>query len=182
MIILGEYILSSGGYTKRRVGPGFILKYNSKNDRLQFLLSTRIRLWSIEFSARKSAWVHLIFTWKRTQGLIVYENGQFLTKDETSENIRYPSFLNKYQTLTVGDPNIFLKLKSGGHFEIGHLVIWIRCLLAKEIQMKSFMAVVKQGSKSRQCCKNKYGKYIISIGPELMLFVLLRVDSMHIEG
>lgn len=101
----------------------------------------------------------MLFAWERTQGVVVYENGEFLTKDETGDNVRYPSFVNKYQTLAVGDPGIFIKLRSGGRFEIGHLVIWTRRLLPQEIKLKAFMAVVRQDSTSRQCCRKKSSKF-----------------------
>ena len=154
----GEIILSSGGYTKRHVGPGFILKYNSKIHRLQFLLSTTSQLWSIKFKMKKSTWVHLLFAWKREGGVFVYENGDFLTKNETGKEVRYPSFSNKFNTLAVGNPKLFIKLKSGASFEISHLVIWIRRIRAEEIRMKAFMRVVRHNSMSIQCCREKSSK------------------------
>ena len=159
-IFLGEFILSSGAYTKRESGPGFMLKYASKMHRLQFLLSTTSELWSIEFNIKKSTWVHLMFVWKRTLGLVLYENGEFLTKDNTSDNVHNPSIGKSYQILKVGDPQVLLKrTPAGGRFEIGHIVIWIRCLVAEEIRTKAFMAVVKQNSQSTHCCKKKHSKY-----------------------
>ena len=108
---------------------------------------------------KKSTWVHLLFAWKGKEGVTVYENGDFLTKDDTGKEVRYPSFVNKFQTLAVGDPKLFLNLKSGGaSFDIGHLVIWIRRLRAHEIRVKAFMGVVRQDSISTQCCKGKSSK------------------------
>ena len=107
---------------------------------------------------KNSTWVHLLFKWNRTEGVVVYENGEFLTKDEIGDKVRYPSFGNKYQTLAVGDPDMFMKLREGGSFEIAHLVIWTRHLRAKEIRMKAFMAVVRQNWTSRQCCRKKSSK------------------------
>ena len=108
---------------------------------------------------KKSTWVHLLFAWKRREGVYVYENGDFLTKDETGKEVRYPSFSNKFNTLALGDPKLFIKLKSeGASFEIGHLVIWIRRLRAEEIRMKAFMKVVRQNSISIQCCREKSSK------------------------
>lgn len=135
-----------------------MLRYNLKLNRLQFVLSTKAQLWSTQFNVRTSIWVHLLFAWNRTQGLAVYENGELLTKEKKGVKVRYPSFVNKFETLTVGDPSIVLNLRSGASFEIGHLVIWIRRLRSDEIKMKAFMAVIREDSTSRQCCRKKSGK------------------------
>ena len=128
---------------------------HDSKDRLKFNISTTSKLWSIQFNVKNSRWVHLMFAW-RTQGLVLYENGQFSTKTEKSKEVRYPSFGNSYQTLTTGDPQAFMKLRSGGRFEIAHLVIWTRCLAADERRTKAFMTIVKQDLSSRQCCRKKF--------------------------
>lgn len=153
----GECILSAGGYTKRPEGPGFILINNPKKRRLVLELSTTSKLWTLELNVKRS-WVHLMFTWKQKMGLVLYENGEFLTEAKTFQRIRYPSFTYKYRTLTVGAQDNLMKLKSGGVFEIGHLVIWTRSLSAKQIQSKSFLHVVRRSVRSIICCEQKYGK------------------------
>lgn len=101
-----------------------------------------------------------MFVWKRTIGLVLYENGELLTKDSTSDNVRNPSIGKSYQTLKVGDPDVLLKsTPAGGRFEICHLTIWIPCLVADEIRSKTFMTIVKHDSQSTRCCTKKHSEY-----------------------
>ncbi|XP_028409012.1 uncharacterized protein LOC114531600 isoform X2 [Dendronephthya gigantea] len=151
----GECIISSGGYARRSVGPGFLLKYKSQIHGMNFLLSTEDKLWSLEFLVKISTWTHLMFTWKRQQGLVVYENGEFLAQDKAGRNVRHPSFGNRYPILALGDPGLFRRRKLGGNFEISHLIIWTRSLSNKEIRSKNIFAVVRQDKKSMECCKQR---------------------------
>ena len=125
---------------------------------MNFLLSTIEKLWSLEFNVRISTWTHLMFTWERRQGLVVYENGESLAQDKTGRNVRHPSFGNKYRTLALGDPDILMKPRSGGNFEISHLVIWIRRLSKEEMRSKNIFAVVRQNTMTMQCCQERVSK------------------------
>lgn len=93
-------------------------------------------------------------------GLTLYENGEFLTTAKTFDSIRYPTFADKYRTLTIGADDNPLKWKSGGEFEIGHLVVWTRKLTADLIDRKAFLTVVQQTLQSIMCCRRKSGKDI----------------------
>lgn len=96
-------------------------------------------------------WTHILFTWTKKDGLMVYINGTFTAGDtagSVSENYGDP-----YPDLVIGTGNN----RAYGHYVTGafdEFVIWERALSPKEIVLY-YSAAIGRASRST-------GKYFLS--------------------
>lgn len=109
-----------------------------------FLYPTHVSfIWlSSLFSLPGPYWTHILFSWKKTDGLNVYINGTFSANDVTG------SVSDSY-----GDPHPDLVIGTGNNRDYGHyvtgafdeFVIWERALSPEEILLY-YNAAIGRGS------------------------------------
>lgn len=155
--------MSSGRFADSNNGPGFrfiCLKCRTDQPRSnrKFLLelSTQTEKWQISLDYLPEAWLHLAFTWKQQNGLLLYKNGKLLKTAEKSQSISPTLPADSQNSIILARPNFLWKLKSYGKFEIGHLVLWDSELSSYDIDV-AFRTVLAKTVKSVVCCFSRRG-------------------------
>ncbi|XP_061842048.1 adhesion G-protein coupled receptor D1 isoform X2 [Nerophis lumbriciformis] len=122
-----RFAVASGG---KVISNGFSVYTNPLGGYVEFYTRGNNHRWKANIGVPGPYWTHILFTWKKTAGLMVYINGTFTAGDESgsvSENYGDP-----YPDLVIGTGND----RAYGHYVTGafdEFVIWERALLPSEI-------------------------------------------------
>ncbi|XP_077418620.1 adhesion G-protein coupled receptor D1 isoform X2 [Vanacampus margaritifer] len=122
-----RFAVASGG---KVISNGFSVYTNPLGGYVEFYTRGNNHRWKVNIKVPGPYWTHILFTWKKTAGLMVYINGTFTAGDENGSISE--SYGDPYSDLVIGTGND----KAYGHYVTGafdEFVIWERALLPSEI-------------------------------------------------
>ncbi|XP_026198055.1 adhesion G-protein coupled receptor D1 isoform X2 [Anabas testudineus] len=122
-----RFAVASGG---KVISNGFSVYTNPLGGYVEFYTRGNNHRWKAKIPVPGPYWTHILFSWKKTDGLNVYINGTFSANDVTG------SVSDSY-----GDPHPDLVIGTGNNRDYGHyvtgafdeFVIWERALSPEEI-------------------------------------------------
>uniref|UniRef100_A0A7N6BQ63 Adhesion G protein-coupled receptor D1 n=1 Tax=Anabas testudineus TaxID=64144 RepID=A0A7N6BQ63_ANATE len=134
-----RFAVASGG---KVISNGFSVYTNPLGGYVEFYTRGNNHRWKAKIPVPGPYWTHILFSWKKTDGLNVYINGTFSANDVTG------SVSDSY-----GDPHPDLVIGTGNNRDYGHyvtgafdeFVIWERALSPEEILLY-YNAAIGRGS------------------------------------
>ncbi|XP_060928274.1 adhesion G-protein coupled receptor D1 [Limanda limanda] len=127
--VQSRYAVASGG---KVISNGFSVFTNPHGGYVEFYTRGNNHRWKANIKVPGPYWTHILFTWRKTDGLKVYINGTF-TAGDAAGNVS-ANYGDPYPDLVIGTVND----KAYGHFLTGafdEFVIWERALPQNEIML-----------------------------------------------
>ncbi|KAF3696053.1 Adhesion G-protein coupled receptor D1 G-protein coupled receptor 133 Precursor [Channa argus] len=170
-----RFAVASGG---KVISNGFSVYTNPFGGYVEFYTRGNNHRWKANIEVPGPYWTHILFTWKKTEGLKVYINGTYTAGDavgSVSNNYGDP-----YPDLVIGTGNG----KTYGHYVTGafdEFVIWERALSPNNISLYYNAAI---GQAIVSATTPIVSKEIISTTPTITTTEMSRpvVSSQHTGG
>ncbi|XP_019949189.2 adhesion G-protein coupled receptor D1 isoform X1 [Paralichthys olivaceus] len=124
-----RFAVASGG---KVISNGFSVFTNPFGGYVEFYTRGNNHRWKANIRVPGPYWTHILFTWKKTDGLKVYINGTF-TAGDTAGNVS-ANYGDPYPDLVIGTGND----RAYGHYLTGafdEFVIWERALSPDDIKL-----------------------------------------------
>ncbi|XP_076585972.1 adhesion G-protein coupled receptor D1 isoform X1 [Chaetodon auriga] len=123
-----RFAVASGG---KVISNGFSVYTNPFVGYVEFYTRGNNHRWKVNIRVPGPYWTHILFTWTKADGLMVYINGTFTASDATGGSVS-EYYGDPYADLVIGTGND----RAYGHYVTGafdEFVIWERALSPKEI-------------------------------------------------
>uniref|UniRef100_A0A665WNC1 Adhesion G protein-coupled receptor D1 n=1 Tax=Echeneis naucrates TaxID=173247 RepID=A0A665WNC1_ECHNA len=137
-----RFAVASGG---KVISNGFSVYTNPFGGYVEFYTRGNNHRWKANISVPGPYWTHILFTWTKSDGLMVYINGTFTAGDaagNVSEN-----YGDAYPDLVIGTGND----RAYGHYVTGafdEFVIWLKALSPDDIRLYYSAAIGKKSCSS----------------------------------
>ncbi|XP_029367420.1 adhesion G-protein coupled receptor D1 isoform X2 [Echeneis naucrates] len=151
-----RFAVASGG---KVISNGFSVYTNPFGGYVEFYTRGNNHRWKANISVPGPYWTHILFTWTKSDGLMVYINGTFTAGDaagNVSEN-----YGDAYPDLVIGTGND----RAYGHYVTGafdEFVIWLKALSPDDIRLYYSAAI---GEAVVSATTPRFSKEVISTTP-----------------
>uniref|UniRef100_A0A665WP11 Adhesion G protein-coupled receptor D1 n=1 Tax=Echeneis naucrates TaxID=173247 RepID=A0A665WP11_ECHNA len=148
-----RFAVASGG---KVISNGFSVYTNPFGGYVEFYTRGNNHRWKANISVPGPYWTHILFTWTKSDGLMVYINGTFTAGDaagNVSEN-----YGDAYPDLVIGTGND----RAYGHYVTGafdEFVIWLKALSPDDIRLYYSAAIGKKSCSSTKIFLVNLGYY-----------------------
>ncbi|KAM8866595.1 adhesion G-protein coupled receptor D1 isoform 3-T3 [Synchiropus picturatus] len=121
------FAIASGG---KVISNGFSVYTNPKGGYVDFYTRGNNHRWKAEIEVPGPFWSHILFTWKKTDGLKVYINGTYTTGDPTGSTSESVGNINPNLVIGTSNRHTYRHYVTGAFDEF---VIWERALSPRDV-------------------------------------------------